>query len=229
MTKHFDSHISKKLNQQLDSLAGNLMAMGGEVENQLNDALDAYKNLDAKLAQKIREKEKHINQMEVTLSEACADVLALQQPTAIDLRLVMAVFRANTDLERIGDEAKKIAKLTLKLMDKPPLVAGQNEILTIGNMVQKMLREALDAFARFDPQAALLTCQQDDQVDILYKKTLVDIQIAMENSNQAISSGLDSLWILRALERIGDHARNIAEEVIYMIQGQDIRHQKNLS
>lgn len=217
-------HISRIFDQELENVRSSVLEMGGLVEQQLINALKALIDADTELAQNVLETEYRINSMEVSIDEDCVQILAKRQPAAGDLRLVTAVSKVTTDLERVGDEAQKIAKMAIDLADKQGPKSYYIGINSMGNHVRKMLRGALDAFARMDSKAALQTANQEPESDDQYAALLRQMITYMIEDPRSITSVLDAIWCARALERIGDHARNISEYVIYLVEGKDVRH-----
>ncbi|MBF7728779.1 phosphate signaling complex protein PhoU [Pseudomonas sp. N040] len=217
-------HISAQFNADLEAVRSHLLAMGGLVEKQVNDAVTSLIEADAALAGRVREADAQINQMEVSIDEECIRILARRQPAASDLRLIIGISKSVIDLERIGDEATKIAKRALELSGDDGATRGYDEIRHIGDQVRKMVQEALDAFARFDVELARSVAQYDKTIDREYKSALRELVTYMMEDPRSISRVLNVIWALRSLERIGDHARNIAELVIYMVHGTDVRH-----
>ncbi len=222
--ENVSSHISKRFNDDLQELKNHLLMMGGVVERQVTDGVLSLVDANSELALNVRSNEKQVNTFELNIDEECTSVLALRQPAAGDLRMVVAILKAITDLERIGDEANKIAKLAIKLTEEGQAPRGYVEVRHIGQQVQEMIHKALDAFARFDVELALEVAQADRAVDIEYNSAMRQLVTYMMEDPRSISRVLNIIWALRALERIGDHARNIAEHVIYLVKGQDIRH-----
>ncbi|HCW0544480.1 phosphate signaling complex protein PhoU [Pseudomonas aeruginosa] len=216
-------HISQQFNAELEGVRSHLLAMGGLVEKQVNDAVNALIDADSGLAQQVREIDDQINQMERNIDEECVRILARRQPAASDLRLIISISKSVIDLERIGDEASKVARRA-QLCEEGESPRGYVEVRHIGSQVQKMVQEALDAFARFDADLALSVAQYDKTVDREYKTALRELVTYMMEDPRAISRVLNIIWALRSLERIGDHARNIAELVIYLVRGTDVRH-----
>lgn len=210
-------HISQQFNAELEDVRSHLLAMGGLVEKQVNDAVNALIDADSGLAQQVREIDDQINQMERNIDEECVRILARRQPAASDLRLIISISKSVIDLERIGDEASKVARRAIQLCEEGESPRGYVEVRHIGSQVQKMVQEALDAFARFDADLALSVAQYD-------KTALRELVTYMMEDPRAISRVLNIIWALRSLERIGDHARNIAELVIYLVRGTDVRH-----
>ncbi|RDB44041.1 phosphate transport system regulatory protein PhoU [Halomonas sp. DQ26W] len=217
-------HISRQFNQELEELKTHLMTMGGLVENQVQEAVKALLEGDSRLAEKVRDNDRQVNDMQLKIDDECTRVLARRQPAASDLRLVLAVIRATADLERIGDEASKIARNALILIESGTAVRGAVEVRHISEHVRKMLRDALTAFARFDTELALQVVREDETVDDEYGSAMRSLMTFMMEDNRAIGPVLSVMWILRALERVGDHADNLAEYVIYLVKGLDIRH-----
>lgn len=217
-------HISKQFNHELEELKTHLMAMGGLVEKQVQDAVTALLDSDSRLAERVRDNDKTVNDMQLKIDDECTRVLARRQPAASDLRLVLAVIRATADLERIGDEASKIARNALSLAESSNGAKGFVEVRHISEHVRKMVRDALTAFARFDIDLALEVVHEDEQVDNEYKSAMRSLMTFMMEDPRSISAVLSVMWVLRALERIGDHANNLAEYVVYLVKGLDIRH-----
>jgi len=217
-------HISRQFNQELDELKTHLMAMGGLVEKQVQDAVAALLDSDSSLAERVVANDRAVNDMQIKIDEECTQVLARRQPTASDLRLVLAVIRAASDLERIGDEASKIARNAIELIEADNGNRGFVEVRMISEHVRRMVRDALTSFARLDTELALKLVHEDDEVDSEYKSAMRSLMTFMMEDARSISSVLSVMWILRALERIGDHANNLAEYVVYLVKGLDIRH-----
>ncbi|MGM0983226.1 MAG: phosphate signaling complex protein PhoU [Pseudomonadota bacterium] len=217
-------HISRQFNQELDELKTHLMAMGGLVEKQVQDAVVALLDHDSSLAERVVANDRAVNDMQIKIDEECTQVLARRQPTASDLRLVLAVIRAASDLERIGDEASKIARNAIDLIEADNGNRGFVEVRMISEHVRRMVRDALTSFARLDTELALKLVHEDDEVDNEYRSAMRSLMTFMMEDARSISSVLSVMWILRALERIGDHANNLAEYVVYLVKGLDIRH-----
>ena len=217
-------HISRVFDEELENVRSSVLEMGGLVEHQLINALKALIDSDVEAAQGVLEEEYRINSMEVSIDEACVHILARRQPAAGDLRLVTAINKSTTDLERIGDEAQKIAKMAIDLADKHGPKSYYIGINSMGTHVRHMLRAALDAFARMDSRAALQTANKEPESDDQYTALVRQMITYMIEDPRSITSVLDAIWCARALERIGDHARNICEYVIYLVEGKDVRH-----
>ena len=219
-----DQHISKQFDSDLEDLKTSMLEMGGLVEKQVADALKAVEAADSDLAVRVIEKETTVDALELTIDEEATLLIARRQPAASDLRMVMAVSRSVRDLERIGDEAKKIAKMAIQLCEEGEAPKGYLELRHIGIQVQQMLNRSLDAFARFDAQSALDVLPDDRKVDLDYKSAVRELITYMMEDPRSISRVMNILWTLKAVERIGDHAKNICESVVYLVQGKDIRH-----
>jgi len=225
MENNTSQHISHKFNQEMEGLRNKVLKMGGLVELQIGASIEALQSVNAIGAEEIILRDHKVNALEVSIDEACTQVLARRQPAASDLRMVIAVIKTITDLERIGDEAEKIAKMALHLAEKD---AGFNSryagISHLGDHVHKMVHDVLDAYARQDVDAALKVVRDDDKADEEYQNlTRLLITFMMEDPRR-ISEVLDVMWAARSLERIGDHAKNIGEYIIYLVKGKDIRH-----
>ena len=221
---NYQQHISAKFNEELESLRNQMLEMGGKVEQQLSEALDALMKMDSGAAELIVNRDREVNQMEMAIDDECASILARRQPTASDLRLVVAIIKVNTDLERIGDEAAKVAKQTVRLSEDGMSPSNFIEIRHIGSRVASMLRNALDAFARLDVNMAVEVVKGDVEVDREYGSAMRSLVTFMMEDPRAIGVILNEMWALRSLERIGDHACNIAEHVVYLVRGLDVRH-----
>ncbi len=221
---HIDQHISQQFNDDLEKLRTSLLEMGGLVERQITDAVKAIENADASLAEEVMEREDRVDKYEVKLDKSCVLVLARRQPAASDLRLVMTVIKVIRDLERMGDEANKIAKMAIALNDQDNIQRGYHEVRHIGANVVSIVNVALDAFARFDVQAAMKVVREDKNIDREYTSSIREMITFMMEDPRSITHVMNIMWALRALERIGDHARNIAEHVIYLVHGTDVRH-----
>lgn len=217
-------HISQQFNAELDDIKTRMLEMGGLVERQVADAITAVTQGDGALADNVLRGDLKVNAMEVAIDEECALILARRQPAASDLRMVLAISRALHDLERMGDEAKKIAEQAIRLIDHGDLPRCVVEIRHIGTRVSAMVRSALDCFARLDVEQALQVARDDKSVDLEYATALRTLVTYMMEDARSISSVLHVMWGLRSLERVGDHARNLAEHVIYLVKGQDVRH-----
>lgn len=220
----YTHHISGQFNAELDALRNFMLEMGGKVEQQLASAIAALVAMDSGQAELIINRDHEVNQMEMSIDEQCATILARRQPAASDLRLIVAIIKVNTDLERIGDEAAKVALQAMRLSEAGHSPSSFMGIRHIGTCVAEMLRRALDAFARLDAEAAVEVVRSDRVVDQEYGNALRSLMTFMMEDPRAIGSIINEMWALRSLERIGDHASNIAEHVIYLVRGMDVRH-----
>ncbi|MDO8343702.1 MAG: phosphate signaling complex protein PhoU [Cellvibrio sp.] len=217
-------HISQQYNIELEAIRTHLSEMGGMAQRQVNDAIQALIDADVERAEQVVRADMKVNTMEMAIDEECIRILARRQPAASDLRLVIAVTKAITDLERIGDEASKIARQAIAMNKDGLAPRGYIEVRHIGNNVSRMLQDALDAFARLDMNLALTVVQTDKQVDMEYSTAMRELVTFMIEDPRSITRVLNIMWSLRALERIGDHARNLAQYVIYLVNGEDVRH-----
>ncbi|GAP74192.1 MULTISPECIES: phosphate signaling complex protein PhoU [Pseudoalteromonas] len=223
MEHNINKHISGKFNEELESVRNHVLSMGGLVEQQLNSALDAVSKNDAELAKKVKANDYRVNAMEVNIDEECTRIIAKRQPAASDLRLVVAIAKTIADLERIGDEAERIAKVALDSFTKDQQ-GLLNNIENMGRLVSIMLHDVLDAFARMDAQKAFEVHKADEKVDREYEALTRQIMTYMMEDPRSIPKVMDLIWSVRSLERIGDRCQNISEYVIYFVNGKDIRH-----
>lgn len=222
--RNLSQHISQQYNEQLEDIRNNVLRMGGLVEQQLTDAITTLVENDTELGQKVVSNDWRVNALEVELDEECTHILARRQPAASDLRLVIAVIKTITDLERIGDEAERIGRMALHLAEVGPHRQVMAEMESMGGHVKTMLRGALDAFARMDCEHAVKVARQDIEVDREYENIMRQLLDHMMQEPQSVPQVMDVIWAARALERIGDRSRNICEYVIYLVKGRDVRH-----
>lgn len=218
-------HYSHRYDAELEEVVNRVLAMGGLVESQLSNALQSFIEGDSATAQEVTENDTRVNTFEVTIDERCVEILARRQPAAMDLRLVVAVIKTITDLERIGDKAVSIARMAMRQAEGDrPRKQTFRDIETMGNRVIKMLGDALDAFARMDAAAAVNVVRQDLAVDSDHEAIMRQNVTYMMEDPRNISRMLDVTYATRALERVGDHARNMCEYTIYLVKGRDVRH-----
>ena len=215
-------HISGQFNVELEGVLNQVLVMGGLVEQQLSDAITAIHEQDMDMARQIVANDHKVNALEVQIDEECTRIIAKRQPAASDLRLVLAIIKTITDLERIGDVAKRIGMMLLDNANKkqPPLVSMEN----MGRRTVKMLHEALDAFARMDVEAAIEVHKEDDKVDREYESIIRELMTFMMEDPRSIPHVLNVLWCARSLERVGDRVQHICEYIIYFVKGKDVRH-----
>ena len=223
-TADLSHHISRRFNEDLEKVRNHVLSMGGFVEQQLARAVSALVEGDSALGRAVAHDDYQVNRMEVSIDEECSRILATRAPAAGDLRLIVAIIKAITDLERMGDECEKIGHIAARLATQERPVDKYREVKHLGRIVQTMVHEALDAFARMDPEAALRVARQDRLVDEEYEAIQRQSITFMMEDPRSIRRAIDVMWVVRALERIGDHAKNICEYVIYMVHGKDIRH-----
>src|SRR6187402_3641785 len=223
-TADLSHHISRRFNEDLERVRSKVLAMGGFVELQLQKAITALVEGDSSLGEAVAMDDYKVNDMEMSIDEECSRILATRAPAAGDLRLIVAIIKTITDLERIGDEGEKIGYIASRLASMERPADKYREIKHLGRIVSEMVHEALDAFARMDSEAALRVARQDRVVDEEYESIQRQCITFMMEDPRSIRRALDVMWIVRALERIGDHAKNICEYVIFMAHGKDVRH-----
>ena len=222
----FGQHISRSFNDDLEKLRNAVLSMGGLVEQQLDRAVESLVNADSDLGLLVARDDYKVNKMEVAIDEECSRILATRAPTASDLRLIIAILKTITDLERIGDEAERIGELAARLASEERPSTNYRELRNLARHVKEMLRGTLDAFARLDADGALKIVKADDIVDEEYEAINRQCITFMMEDPRTISRVLDSTWIARSMERIGDHAKNICEYIVFMVHGKDIRYTK---
>lgn len=216
-------HISGQFNEDLENVINHVMHMGGLVEKQLSDSLTAVYDADEALAKNVLANDSKINALEVSIDDECTRIIAKRQPAAGDLRLIMAIVKTIADLERIGDEAQKIARVALENF------SGEQKALllnldNLGRKVLEFLQAALDAFTRMDVEAAVKTHQSDEKIDREYEALMRQLMTYMMEDPRSIPQIMTVIWSARALERIGDRCQNICEHIIYFVKGKDVRH-----
>ncbi|GAA0376338.1 phosphate signaling complex protein PhoU [Bowmanella denitrificans] len=218
-----NTHISGRFNLELENLRNSVLTMGGVVEQQLCDAISALRDNNRALAEKVMLNDLMVNNMEVQIDEECTRIIAKRHPAASDLRLVLAINKATVDIERIGDDVERIAKLIVK-GNLPVSEDIKNGMIATGNHVMEMLRQTLNAFARMDADAALTIHIGDQEIDEQYKQLLTQAVAEMQQDIDALPQWLDILWAMRALERVGDRCKHVCEYIIYLVKGKDVRH-----
>jgi phosphate transport system protein len=223
-----NEHLAKKFDSELDEVRARLTRMGGLVEEQVRAATQAFVDSDAELAEKVIAKDADVDAQEVDIDNICVHVVARRQPTAVDLRMIMSVSKTVTDIERIGDEAKKIAKATRKIVERG-LGTGIPQIMAVQHMGEQcaaMLHEVLNAFVRMDADVALQIVRRDKAIDQQFRSITRELVTYMMEDPRTISTALDIIFSVKSMERIGDHCKNIAKDVIYIVRGRDVRHLK---
>ena len=217
-------HTNKQFDADLQHVRSQFLQMGGIVEAMIHEAVEAIPAGDMSMVEKVREREKEVNRHEVEIDERISLILARHQPTAIDLRTLLAVSKMLTDMERSGDEAEKIATAVRRMYENDqrhiPLIELRHMAVNVGNM----LRQALDAFARLDPILAAQVVRSDKEVDKEWKAALRNLITYMMEDPRTISASIDLVFVAKAIERVGDHAKNLAEQIIYIVKGTDVRH-----
>jgi phosphate transport system protein len=218
-------HIFRQYDAELEAVRAKVLEMGALVEQQIVDALDALTGTNVKLAKNVIKKDHMVNALEVQVDEDCSHIIARRQPTAGDLRMVLMMIKTITDLERIGDEAAKVARFALKAAESnQKLTPRFVEIKAMANSARDMLHMALDAFARSDATKVIEIAHMDEEVDEQYQAAIRQLITFMLEDPRTISISLEVLFVAKAVERIGDHAKNISEYVVYMVKGKDVRH-----
>ncbi len=220
-----NEHLSKQYDIDLDGLRSLVLAMGGLVESQIRSALDAFATGDAVLAERVIRGEQEVDAYEISVDQECAHVIARRQPAAGDLRMILAISKTVTDLERAGDEAEKIARMAKSIHASGRIPSERvPRIVHAADTALSMLRQSLDAFARLDASAATKAVHADAAIDEEFRAILRQLITYMMEDPRTISTALEIIWVAKAIERIGDHAKNMAEYVIYVVDGTDVRH-----
>jgi len=219
-----EHHTSKQFDAELEAVRTRVLQMGGMVEQQIVRAVDGLASGDMAAIEEVIADDHRVNALEVQLDEDCSHIIARRQPAASDLRLLIAVIKTITDLERIGDEAEKIARMAKLMYSAERMHMPRIEMKNMASLALAMLRKALDSFARLDARAALEVVRQDEAVDNEFRAVLRQLITFMMEDPRTISRCLETLFVAKAIERIGDHSKNMAEYVIYMVQGRDVRH-----
>lgn len=218
-------HTLKQFDAELEAVRARVLQMGGLVEEQTVRAMEALSSGNIQLATQVVENDHRVNTLEVAIDEDCSTIIARRQPAAGDLRMLMMMVKIITDLERVGDEAAKIARMTQLLYQSDrPFIPRTAEVRRVAELALGMLRNALDAFARLDLAVAAQVVRQDENVDDAFRGILRQLITFMMEDPRTISHAIEILFVAKALERIGDHAKNMSEYVVYMVKGKDVRH-----
>ncbi|MBR7799392.1 phosphate signaling complex protein PhoU [Undibacterium fentianense] len=220
-------HSSSQYNHDLEAIRSQVLLMGGLVENHFQDAMNCYRTGNSEHAAAVVKSDEEVNRLEVMLDDMCSHLIVKRQPAANDLRTVMATGKVITDLERIGDESTKIARIAQEMASKNrtnAMFSGYETVRVLANSVGQMLHQSLDAFARHDDAKAVQLIAFDEIIDSDFRSIMRNLITFMMEDPATISFALDALWVAKAIERIGDHAKNIAEHTIYIVEGRDIRH-----
>ena len=222
-----DKHLSTQFDAELSGISGRVLEMGGLVENQVVQGLHALTTFNAEMAAEVLSVEERVNQMEMEIDRDLSAIIARRQPTARDLRLLIAISKAIANLERVGDEAARIARTVQRLINtgvSSRLRLPVQDLRFEADLAIAQLRKALDAFARLDTAKALEVLKQDDQIDQEFDGLLRKLITYMMEDPRTISSSIDLVFVAKAIERVGDHAKNLAEVIIYVVKGTDVRH-----
>ena len=217
-------HTSKQFDAELESVRSHVLQMGGLVEEQITRAVESLITGDMELIEKVIADDTRVNALEVEIDEACSHIIARRQPAAGDLRLLITVIKTITDLESIGDEAEKIARMAKLIHSAEKLHMPRMDLSHVADRALAMLRQSLDAFARLDVSEAMRVVKQDQAVDEAFRAIMRQLITFMMEDPRSITRSLEILFIAKAVERIGDHAKNMAEYVVYMVMGRDVRH-----
>ncbi len=223
-TEGLGHHISSRYNEDLERLRASVVDMGGLVERQLREAVGAITEPDSRVMVRVAQEELRVNQLERTIDEDCSRILATRGPTASDLRLIITILKTITDLERIGDEGEKIAAIAARLALRERPNNRYRELRNLGELVTEMVHDTLDAFVRLDTDLALSVLRRDRTVDEEYESIHRQSITFMLEDPRSIRRALDIMWVVRSLERVGDHAKNVCEYLIYLVHGKDVRH-----
>ena len=218
-------HTSKRYDAELETVRSRVLQMGGLVETQITAAIEALSTGNIQLAEQTIENDHRVNALEVQIDEDCAHIIARRQPAAQDLRMLVTVIKMITDLERIGDEAEKIARMTKLIYSAERLLLPRfGEIKVAAGIALEMLKKALDAFARVDISEAAAVVRQDRLLDEQFRGIMRQLITFMMEDPRTISTSIEILFVAKALERIGDHSKNMSEYVVYLVKGKDVRH-----
>ena len=218
-------HISKQFNAELEAVRSSVLQMGGLVEEQIEQAIEALTTGNINLIEQVIADDSRVNDMEVSIDEICSQIIARRQPAAGDLRMILTIIKTITDLERMGDEAAKIARMAKLIYDsKRKYMPRLVEIRHVANIALDMLRKSLDAFARLDVKTAVQVVRQDELVDEEFRSIIRQLITFMMEDPRMISTSIEILFAAKAVERIGDHAKNISAYVVYLVKGKDVRH-----
>lgn len=222
-----EKHLSTQFDAELSAVSTRVLEMGGLVESQFSQGIYALTHFSGEVASEVLTKEEIVNTMEVEIDRDLSSIIARRQPTARDLRLLIAISKAIANLERVGDEAARIARTVQRLINSGVSTRMRlpvNDLLFESELAIALLRKALDAFARLDVDKALEVLKQDDQIDQEFEGLLRKLITFMMEDPRTISSSIDLVFVAKAIERVGDHAKNLAEVIIYVVKGTDVRH-----
>jgi len=217
-------HISRQFDLELDEVRSRVLKMGGLVESQLDKTLEALRDGETEAIVDVEKLDHKINAMEMQIDEECTQILAKRQPTAGDLRLIIATTKSVRDLERIGDEAERVATMVRHALENEASLKAFKGLLSLGQHVKELLHDTLNTYARMETRAAVKNMRKDQAIDEEYARVVMRLVEYMKKDPDNISDALDVMWAARSLERIGDHCINICENVIYLVEGQDVRH-----
>lgn len=217
-------HISRQFDQELDEIRSRVLKMGGLVESQIDKTLQALLDGESEPIVDVEKLDQKVNEMEMQIDEECTQILARRQPTAGDLRLIIATTKSVRDLERIGDEAERVATMVRHALDNEASLKAFKGLSSLGEHVKELLHDTLNTYARMNTRSAVKNIRKDQDIDKEYARVVMRLVEYMKKDPDNISDALDVMWAARSLERIGDHCINICENVIYLVEGQDVRH-----
>ncbi len=217
-------HISRQFDEELEEIRARVLKMGGLVEAQLDKTLHALREDSSEQIVDVEKLDRKVNKLEMLIDEECTQILAKRQPAAGDLRLIIATSKSVRDLERIGDEAERVATMVRHALDNDASNKSFKGLLSLGEHVKELLHATLNTYARMDSRSAVLNMRMDQHIDEEYSRVVVRLVNLMKKNSDNISDALDVMWAARSLERIGDHCINICENVIYLVEGEDVRH-----
>ena len=217
-------HISRQFDEELDEIRSRVLKMGGLVESQLDKTLEALRDDSSDGIVDVEKLDRKVNKLEMQIDEECTQILAKRQPAAGDLRLIIATSKSVRDLERIGDEAERVANMVRHALDNDASAKPFKGLLSLGEHVKELLHSTLNTYARMDSRSAVKNMRLDQAIDEEYSRVVVRLVSLMKKDPDLISDALDVMWAARSLERIGDHCINICENVIYLVEGEDVRH-----
>ena len=219
-------HISRQFDQELDEIRSRVLKMGGLVELQLDKTLEALRSGESSNIKDVEKLDTKVNKLEMKIDQECTQILAKRQPAAGDLRMIIATTKSVRDLERIGDEAERVAVMVRHALDSDTSISAFKGLLALGERVKELLHDTLNTYARMETRSAVKNMRKDQDIDDEYARVVIRLIDEMKADPNNISGALDVMWAARSLERIGDHCINICENVIYLVEGADVRHSK---
>ena len=221
----YEKHLSSQFNEELNRVSSSVLELGGLVEMQIRQAIYALSEFSTEVADQVEQDEEHVNALELEIDRELSNIIARRQPTAIDLRLLLAISKATANLERVGDEAAKIARMVKRIIESGKArMLPTSELRHAADLAAEQLRKALDAFARLSVEDAVVIIRDDDHVDREFDGFVRKLITYMMEDPRTITASIDLVFVAKAIERVGDHAKNLAEQIIYIVKGTDVRH-----